>query len=147
VALARRIGEARAWLTGMVLAVAVFIWVLSLGPGALIGFCVICLFSGAILGADLSLPPAILAGVIGRGGHRGVHEGAYFGIWNLATKLNLALAAGISLPLLNWLGYVPEALDARGVRALTYCYALIPSILKLMAAALLWRSRFFRERL
>jgi Na+/melibiose symporter-like transporter len=147
VALSRRIGEARAWLTGMLLAVAVFIWVLSLNSGALIGFSVICLFSGAILGADLSLPPAILAGVIGRGGHRGANEGAYFGIWNLATKLNLALAAGISLPLLNMLGYQPEHLDQQGVRALTYCYALIPSILKLGAAGLLWRSRFVRDAL
>jgi Na+/melibiose symporter-like transporter len=147
VALARRIGEGRAWLAGMVLAVAVFVWVLALHQGALIGFCVICLFSGAILGADLSLPPAILAGVIARGGHRGTHEGAYFGIWNLATKLNLALAAGISLPLLNMLGYQPEHLDQVGVRALTYCYALAPSILKLLAALILWRSRFFREAL
>jgi glycoside/pentoside/hexuronide:cation symporter, GPH family len=147
VALARRIGEARAWLTGMVLAVAVFIWVLSLGPGAMFGFGVICVLSGAILGADLSLPPAILAGVIFRGGHRGTREGAYFGIWNLATKLNLALAAGISLPLLGLMGYDPEALDAKGAAALTLCYALVPSGLKLVAAALLWRSRFFKEAL
>ena len=147
VALARRIGEARAWLTGMVLAVAVFIWVLSLGPGAMIGFGVICVLSGAILGADLSLPPAILAGVIGRGGHRGTREGAYFGIWNLATKLNLALAAGISLPLLGFLGYDPEALSVKGATALTLCYALVPSGLKLIAAALLWRSRFYKEAL
>ena len=124
-----------------------FIWVLALSPGDLFGFSAICLFSGAILGADLSLPPAILAGVIARGGHRGTHEGAYFGIWNLATKLNLALAAGISLPLLNMLGYQPEHLDARGIRALTYCYALAPSILKLLAAAILWRSRFVRDKL
>ncbi len=147
VALARRIGEARAWLTGMVLAVAVFIWVLALGAGAVVGFGVICVLSGAILGADLSLPPAILAGVISHGGHRGTREGAYFGIWNLATKLNLALAAGISLPLLGLLGYQPDALDARGVSALTLCYALVPSALKLIAAGLLWRSRFFREAL
>ena len=33
--------------------------------------------------------------------------GAYFGLWTLATKLNLALAAGIALPLLGLLGYAP----------------------------------------
>jgi Na+/melibiose symporter-like transporter len=92
------------------------------------------------LGADLALPPALLAGVIGAAGHSGQREGAYFGLWSWMTKLNLALAAGIALPLLDWLGYTPGQASEEGLRALVIAYALLPCVLKVCAALLLWRS-------
>ena len=67
--------------------------------------------------------------------------GAYFGLWTFANKMNLALAAGIALPLLAALGYTPGAPDApRG--ALAFVYAGLPCLLKLGAiAALVWFNR------
>jgi GPH family glycoside/pentoside/hexuronide:cation symporter len=59
-------------------------------------------------------------------------EGAYFGWWNFATKLNLALAAGLALPLLGLLGYAPAA-RAQALQALV-AYCLLPCVLKLLAA-------------
>ena len=50
--------------------------------------------------------------------------GAYFGLWTLATKLNLALAAGIALPLLAALGYLPGTRDRAALGALAFVYAL-----------------------
>ena len=44
---------------------------------------------------------ALLTGLMDELGERGQREGAYFGWWNFAAKLNLALAAGLALPL--WL--------------------------------------------
>ncbi len=134
------LGEAHAWLAAMLLSVAVFVWTLQLDAGALLPFAVICVLSGVALGADLALPPALLAGVIGASGQSGQREGAYFGLWSFATKMNLALAAGISLPLLSWLGYVPGQPSEAGLRALTIAYAALPCLLKLAAAALLWRA-------
>lgn len=134
------IGEARAWLVSMVLSVLVFVWTWQLDAGALSAFAVVCLLSGAALGADLALPPALLAGVIGKAGHSGQREGAYFGLWSFMTKMNLALAAGISLPLLDWLGYAPGSATEDGLRALGIAYALVPCGLKLIAAAVLWRA-------
>ena len=61
--------------------------------------------------------------------------GAYFGWWNFATKLNLALAAGLSLPLLQWMGYEPGARDDASLKALSLAYCLLPCALKLLAAA------------
>lgn len=133
-----RLGLARAWLAGMGLAVAAFVWAAALGPGDGIAFAIVCVASGAALGADLALPSALLAGVIQRAGHAGRLEGAYFGLWGLATKLNLALAAGIALPLLAWFGYAPGSRDAQALTALTLAYCLLPCVLKLMAASLLW---------
>lgn len=140
VALARRIGEARAWVAGMVASALVFVWAYGLdaGPAAAWGFGAICLLSGLSCGADLALPSALLAGVIGRAGHGGRREAAYFGLWNWGVQINLALAAGIALPLLGWLGYVPGR--GGGTAALSAAYALLPCALKLAAAAMLWRA-------
>ena len=124
----------------MLLAVSAFVWTAQLDSGALVAFAVICVLSGAALGADLALPPALLAGVIGAAGHSGQREGAYFGLWSWMTKLNLALAAGISLPLLDWLGYAPGHASEEGLRALVIGYALVPCGLKVGAGFLLWRS-------
>ena len=102
-----RFGLARCWLAGMLLAIASFAWAALLGAGDVAGYTAVCIASGLALGADLALPGALLAGVIQRAGHSGRLEGAYFGWWNFATKLNLALAAGIALPLLALFGYTP----------------------------------------
>jgi len=139
-----RFGLTRSWLASMLLAIAAFAWAAVLGAGDVIGFALVCLASGIALGADLSLPGALLAGVIRRAGHGGQSEGLYFGWWNFATKLNLALAAGIALPLLGLFGYAPGSRDAQALAALTLAYCALPCALKLAAAALLywrwWRS-------
>ena len=133
-----RFGLAPAWLAGMLLAIATFAWAALLGAGDVVGFVAVCVASGIALGADLSLPGALLAGVIQRAGHAQRLEGAYFGWWNFATKLNLALAAGIALPLLGVFGYAPGARDGAALHALTLAYCLLPCALKLAAAALLY---------
>ena len=138
VALARRFGEARAWGGAMLLAASVFVWAYGLDAGAAWGFAAICLLSGLALGADLALPSALLAGLIGAAGHAGRHEAAYFGWWNWGVQMSLALAAGIALPSLAWLGYVPGT--GGGLPALSIAYALLPCALKLLAALLLWRA-------
>jgi glycoside/pentoside/hexuronide:cation symporter, GPH family len=133
-----RLGLARTWLAGMGLAVAVFIWAATLGAGDAMPFLIVCALSGVALGSDLALPGAMLAGLIGQLGERGRREGAYFGWWNFATKLNLALAAGLALPLLAWFGYTPGARDATALHTLTIAYCLLPCALKLLAGATLY---------
>jgi Na+/melibiose symporter-like transporter len=133
-----RFGLAPAWLAGMVLAITSFAWAALLGAGDVAAYAAVCVASGVALGADLALPGALLAGVIQRAGHSQQLEGAYFGWWNFATKLNLALAAGIALPLLAAWGYAPGGRDEAALHALTLAYCLLPCALKLCAAALLW---------
>lgn len=134
-----RCGLERAWLGGMLLAVACFGWTAGLGSGQVAAFAVICALSGIALGADLALPGALLAQLVERQGAQGRHEGAYLGWWNLATKLNLALAAGAALPLLQWAGYQPGTRDPQALQHLAWAYALLPCALKLLAAGLLHR--------
>jgi Na+/melibiose symporter-like transporter len=140
----RRFGLARSWLAGMLLAVAVFVWAALLGPGDALPFIAVCVLSGLALGADLVLPGAMLTGLMARAGDLGAAQGAYYGWWNFATKLNLALAAGLALPLLALFGYVPGQSGSQGQIALTIAYCLLPCALKLAAAGLLYG--FFIQR-
>ena len=141
----QRWGLARSWWLGMLLAVVCFAWTAGLGSGQVQAFAVICALTGVALGADLALPGALLARLIAGLGAQGQRDGAYLGWWNLATKLNLALAAGAALPLLQWLGYAPGSQDAQALQHLAWAYALVPCALKLLAALLLYVLLIRRE--
>ena len=129
-----RTGLLKAWALGMGLSVLAFMSVVGLGAGDTTGFLVVCALSGLALGADLTVPGALLNQLIERCGERGRTDGAFMGWWNLATKLNLALAAGLALPLLGLWGYAPGRQDADAVWALSLAYGLLPCVLKLLAA-------------
>jgi GPH family glycoside/pentoside/hexuronide:cation symporter len=137
VRLVPRFGLARTWLVGMALSVLVFIWAATLGAGDITAFLIVCALSGVALGTDLALPSALLTGLMDDLGERGQREGAYLGWWSFAAKLNLALAAGLALPLLGLFGYSPGARDAQALWTLTVAYCLLPCALKLLAAGLL----------
>ncbi len=132
------LGLARSWLAGMALSVAVFVWAATLGTGDIVPFLIVCALSGVAVGTDLALPGALLTGLMGELGERGQREGAYLGWWNFAAKMNLALAAGLALPVLAWLGYTPGARDEAALQTLTLAYCLLPCVLKLLAGGLLY---------
>lgn len=131
-------GLVRTWLAGMVLSVVVFVFATQLGAGDAPWFLLVCIFSGVALGTDLTIPGALLAGTITAAKDQAYAEGSYFGWWNFASKLNLALAAGLALPALAWLGYTPGTQDPEALHTLTLAYCLLPCALKLVAAALLY---------
>ena len=135
VVIARHIGLRLAWLAGMGLSVAGFAWALGLSSGDIWAFGAVCFVTGFALGADLAIPGALLAQVIADHGDRGPASGAYVGLWNLATKATLAIAAGVALPLLELSGYQPG--QAGGEIALSLVYAAVPCGLKLLACAML----------
>ena len=138
VMLAARLGKVTAWGIGMVLAVLAFSWAVSFGAGDRISFLLVCIASGIALGADLALPPALLADAIEKRNAR-EQTGSYFGIWTFATKANLALAAGLALPVVSAFGY-RSGEPASNVAALTLAYTVLPCVLKLAALLLLWKT-------
>ncbi|MBT3010130.1 MAG: MFS transporter [Candidatus Thiodiazotropha sp. (ex Lucina pensylvanica)] len=135
--LSRRLGKSVAWAVGTLVAVVGFVWAVQLGAGDMLPYLLICLLSGAALGADLALPAAIAADIIPQQ-DRG-NTGGYFGIWSLINKGVLALAAGLGLPLLAGFGYQPGG--GEGLTALAILYAGVPCLIKLISAGLLmhWR--------
>ncbi|MBY5269362.1 MFS transporter [Spiribacter salinus] len=140
--LSRRIGKHRAWALSMLWTSLVFAFVPFLGPGDTWAFLVICLLSGVGVAVDMALPAAIQADLVdldtaGGGGRR---TGLYFGIWNMATKLALALAVGIAFPMLELLGFDATNIDDReGTLTLALFYGAVPIAFKLGATALMWR--------
>jgi glycoside/pentoside/hexuronide:cation symporter, GPH family len=139
VKLAARLGRVRTWLAAIALAILAFASASLLGPGDLWPFAAICVASGFSLGADLALPAAMAADL----GERQGRAGACFGVWNFIAKLNLALAAGLVLPLLGAAGYLPGS--GAGLSQLTLAYALLPLAFKALAGGLLWHWRHHLE--
>lgn len=134
---AKRRGTLVAWRDGMLLAALTFAAAPLLGAGDGHWFLLVCVLSGLALGADLVLPATHLADLAATSPRT---TATYFGVWNFATKLNLALAAGVALPLLAALGYQPgSTAPGNNVAALALCYGGLPLLGKLLAASLLQR--------
>ncbi|MEX0369416.1 MAG: MFS transporter [Tateyamaria sp.] len=134
--LAERYGPKPVLLCAMVLAILAFGWAITLGAGDWIAFAVICALSGATLGADLTVLPAVFASRMARISPSAA-EG--FGLWSFVSKFTLAFAAVTLLPALERVGFdsgasvhPPEALAL-----LTLLYAAVPCGLKVVAIALL----------
>jgi len=136
VRLAKRIGTLDAWLVSMALSIAAFAGAFWLGAGDLVGYALVCTASGLALGADLALPPALVADMIDS--DPAPQTGAYYGLMSFFAKLTLALAAGLALPLLDFWGYEP---GGDQLFALSATYALLPIAMKLGALAWFWRVR------
>ena len=137
IAASRRLGKRQAWIAGMCLAVLAFVWAYFLAAGDVAAFAVVCALSGIAYGAELAIPPSMLADVVDAQDalERQRPDGVYFGLWQMMEKFNLAAAAGIALPLLAWIGYSPGAQNQAG--SLAAVYALVPCAIKLGAAGLL----------
>lgn len=112
----------------MSLSIFAFAWAFLLGAGDVAFFYGVAIASGAALGADMTLAPAMLAARIDDDG------GRVFALWTFLQKSALALAAGIALPALALAGFDPSrTVTDEGRAALSVAYALIPCLLKLLA--------------
>ena len=137
--LARRIGEVRAWRAAMLLAAAGFVPAALLGPGDAFAFALVCAVTGATLGADIALPAALQARLVVAESRRLARPrgGALFGLWGMASKLALAIAAGVALPLL---GGLSEGIGWTRGEVVPWLYAGLPVLIKLLAVLALQRS-------
>ena len=134
-ALARRFSPRAVLIAGMVLSVLAFGYAAFLGAGDVAAFTIICLASGAALGADMTLLPALFATRMAR---IAPEAGQAFGLWSLINKFTLAVAAVVLLPALEASGFRPGTENAAAALwMLTALYALLPCVLKLGAIALL----------
>lgn len=137
------IGAKRAMLIGMAGSVIAFLWAVTLGPGDWLAFYAIAVASGAALGADMILLPAMLSNRLAQQKLSSEHG---FGLWGFVNKAALALAAGLALPLLDYQGYVPGASNpTAALDALSFAYAGIPCMLKVAATLLLLCSPMTEE--
>ncbi|WP_406650537.1 MFS transporter [Aliisedimentitalea scapharcae] len=131
VRVSRHLGNRQTLLLAMPLSILGFVGAAFLAPGNMAGFTAICIASGAALGADMVLLPAMFSVALT---NAGLKASAAFGLWSFAGKLGLALAAFTVLPLLEWNGFSPgQPNTAQALTALNLAYAVIPCVLKLVA--------------
>ncbi len=137
----RRWNKYHAWIMAMCLAVATFFWAYFLGNGDIWQYAVICVLSGIAFGADLALPPSILADHI-HAGQQEQHASLQFGVFAFLAKTVLAVASAIVFPLLDWSGFQAGQINSReALWTLSLTYAAIPCAIKLTAAFMLWRMQ------
>jgi GPH family glycoside/pentoside/hexuronide:cation symporter len=133
--LAERVGAQRVLLGAMVLAIAAFSTAVALGPGDTWAFGLICLASGAALGADMTLLPALFAR---RMEDIAPDASEAFGLWSFVSKFTLAVAAVTLLPLLEAGGFSAGTENSEdALWLLSLLYGALPCALKLVAIALL----------
>lgn len=132
--MSNRMGPKHTLLISMPLAIIGFAGAAFLLPGNLNGFALICIASGAALGADMVILPVMFSVTLNRAG---LDPSLAFGIWSFAGKLGLALAAFLVLPLLERNGFMPGGSNSvHALDTLNISYAVIPCILKLGAMIL-----------
>ncbi len=131
---AGRLGGRKTLLIAMPLAIGGFVGAAFLSTGNMIGFAIICVASGAALGADMVILPALFSVSLTKAR---LSASLAFGIWSFAGKLALALAAFLVLPALQANGFVPgEDNTPEALNALNIAYAVVPCVLKLVALAM-----------
>lgn len=132
-------GKEKAWFIAMMVAALAYSWTFFIGSGAIMPYAFICFFSGAALGAEMALPPSILSDYIDRAGET-AHSSKNFAMLTFCSKFSIALASIITFPLLHFSGYAPGGTNpVTALLSVGAIYALLPCLLKLLAAGLLAR--------
>lgn len=124
----------------MVLSIICFIGAFTLQSGDIAYFALICALSGATLGADMVILPAVFSVQLGL--VRDVSQDVAFGLWTFVSKLSLAIAAITVLPAVALFGFDPNTIPTvQGLYALSVAYALVPCLLKLAALGMVWHIK------
>ncbi len=132
-----KFGARQSLLWAMALAILSFSGTAFLPEGAALLFAGICLASGAALGGDMVILPALFSARLDAAG---LSQTGAFGWWGASIKVALAMAAAMTLPILDWSGFRPDGDNtASALLSLTLLYAVIPCFLKIGAVALVLR--------
>ncbi|MBL95184.1 MAG: MFS transporter [Magnetovibrio sp.] len=149
-------GKHRAWCYAMLLASLAFLTVPLVPVGGFLSFAIICMITGAALGADLTIPPAVQGDVVDYELYRTGEgrAGMQFALWGVSTKLALALAIGVALPGLEFLDFDPLDVTEGGRNILIIVYSQIPVVFKVIAVLIVWnfplnlrRQQILRQKL
>jgi GPH family glycoside/pentoside/hexuronide:cation symporter len=133
--LSKFLGNYRCWQVSMLLASISFCGVFWLHPGQLEWYLWICILTGLSVVIDLTLPTSIQTALIQSLPKKEQQPGIVFGVWGLLTKLSLAMAVLIALPVFEW-GMTQQNPDI-----LLWLYAAPAIVLKMIAIFLLSKAK------
>ncbi|ANI79927.1 MFS transporter [Sphingobium sp. EP60837] len=136
-----RIGKARAAVAGELAQVAINLGLLFVVPGQLGPLLALTVAQGLAQGSGNLMLRSMVADVADE--HRlrtGEDRSAlFFSTFSLSSKAGMAVAVGIALPLVSWLGFDPTAASntPEALRGLLWVFALGPAITHLISATLI----------
>lgn len=136
-----RIGKTRAAIAGEIVQAAINLALLLVVPGGLPLLLALTVAQGLAQGSGNLMLRAMVADVADahelRTGHQ--RSGLFFSVFTLSTKAGPAIAIGIALPLVAWLGFDPAAAGnaSAALDGLKYVFALGPALAHLVAAAVI----------
>ena len=138
--LALKYGKINSWLWSIVGSIVTFIFAFFIGENNAELFYLVCFFSGIFLGADLVVPPSIIAEII----HNYHHKiSSYVSLWSMVNKAALMLASFLTLYALSLTGFEAENVNDNSLKLIPILYAIIPCILKLIVVLLLLKKSNF----
>ena len=146
--LSSKFDKHKVWCIAMIYACIIFTFVLFLGEEDLTPFIIICIMSGLALSADLAIPSSIQADIIDleylKTGKR--LTGQFFAFWGLVSKSAIAFSTGLAFILLDIIGYNSNGNNGYYISfALSFIYAGLPIILKIISVNLMWDFKLDRK--
>jgi Na+/melibiose symporter-like transporter len=150
VAIANRVGKKETWIAGAVLFVLVTPLFLFLEGGDLWPFFMILALYGIAGGNFGALSMSMKADVIEVAARRAGESiaGSYVAVWSFGQKMVGALAVGLSLPFLQWLGFDPNGTNGPAeIEALRLVYVIPPWLLYATSILVIWRYPISARRL
>jgi GPH family glycoside/pentoside/hexuronide:cation symporter len=146
----RRYGKHKTWALGLVFGalVSLPLLIISPGPQALIPLLLTMILCGASQGVIIPLPPSILADVSDYAAWKENTNatGNYFSCLVLLSKITAAVGSSLALLLSDVMGYTPNAHSAANALPLLTPLVIVPAVLQLAAAVLVWRFPLDRRR-
>ena len=148
--LSKKTNKVLAWRVSLILSASIFLFVVFLDRGDLNLFIIISCLTGLCLGADLLIPMSIQADLIDY--HQMKFDenmsGVMFSILTFLNKLSFALASIIIFGVLGLLNFDTNELVSKESKIfIILSYAIVPVILKIVAAFLLKNFRFGESEL
>jgi len=150
VSISYRIGKKQTWVMGAVIYVLATPGYMMLGPGDIVGFCIVLggygIASGNFVAISLSMKADLIEMAAYRAG--GAVAGSYMAVWSLGTKFFQALALGIALPMVSYFGFDPKGVNGPDeLFALTFTMTIPPMLLYAASVFVIWRFPLSEARL
>ncbi len=137
--ISEHVGKITCWKISMLVAVLFFSLVYFIKPGDANSFLLICFATGAVFGAELSLPSAIIADHT-----KSETITTEFSLFTFLLKLALAVSVFLLFPVIEFFGYRPGQTNSeQALNVLKIAYSLVPVFFKLLAIFLL--HKFFKQ--
>ena len=132
------IGKKQAWLYSMIISIVIFIWTYFLSPGDIIAYAVICVISGGMLGADLALPPSILADYITNQKKEEL-AAQFYGVLAFIPKIAISISSCLAFLFLSDIQFVSgQRNSVLALDRLVLIYSVFPCVIKVLSAGTLF---------